>query len=285
MKKIEIRFIVFTVIILATLMFAQPVTAANNEKPEELIINVTNVKVKKTNLRPGDKLKLSLKVRGNGFAKIKTAEAVFQSERGQSLALPLKYNSSTIKWNGNIEIPKGMQKGKWKLYEIRVNIENHNNFAGFGPDFVPFGEDDTEVKKLLESGNIKISGTKADYTKPKINLKSFKVLKKGRKLTYRVKVTDKSPIKWVKLDLYDSEDKDFLFEDGGIGTKMKYNKKNKSYEYSFKAPKGIYHVYSITAEDIFGNNVTYYTNDKKIRKYNKPYERLNKFSKYTVKVK
>lgn len=278
--------------IITAFILVQHVEAKDKKEPEEFRINVTKVKVNASKLKSGDKLKISMRVRGNGYKnrKIKTVDIFYQSERGQRLELPLKYNAAKNNWSTTFKIPGGMQKGKWMLYKVWANGTYGAGTAFGAYDSYHEGySDGSNEKELhrLSSGNIKISGTKADYTRPKIDWKSFTVCKRGNKLYYQLKVTDKSPIKSVELGLTVKDGKVYSNERGWFGLKMKYNKKKECYEFTWPAKSGINEIYSVSAEDIFGNCVHYFNVTKKhdeTVQFDK-FDRFKDYSKYTITVK
>jgi len=259
MKKIGKIILLFAVVLGFMKLSVQPVLASGNKNPKELTINITDIKVKNAKLKTGNKLSLSMRVKGNGYTAIKTVSARYHSSRAQSLNIPLKYNTKSGLWSSSFKIPKGMQSGLWKLVSVAANVgldEDGDLEAQFGRK--------KAAKQILSKGNIRISGTRADYTRPKIDFKSLSSSKKvtesrgGGYLTYRVKVTDKSPIKSVVIEIAEMEAVGEYYDDY-YRLEMKYNKKKGYFESTAWYPKGIYHISSIRAEDIFGN-YEYYCN-------------------------
>jgi len=277
----KVLFLVMSMFGVMTLYMLSAAASAD-VKPDELVIAVSDIKVKSIKLKAGDKLNLSMKVTGNGYVAIQTVTAQYVSCREQSLKIPLKYNAKTGLWTASFKIPKGMQSGLWKLAYVSANIGLNED----GDWEASFRYSD-DVEKELQKGDVRISGTKPDYTRPKINFKSLSATRKVNKskgivkLTYRVKVKDKSPIEFVNIVLIEKGND---YDDGEV-LRMKYNKKTGYYEGSVWKPHGTYQISSISAEDVFGNQVYYYNKyyyGKGGQFYSGSMNRTRNFSKYDL---
>lgn len=257
----------FTVLC-SVLLFTLPVMSAKNTQPKKLgyfEFSPSNIKINKTKLKPGQKLKISMKLNGKGHSKIKKTVVFYRSSRGQRLELELKHNSKKNRWSGQFKIPKGMQKGIWRVSYIGIyaalddepEYEIFNSHIFYPPDTSEY----TDLRKL----NLKISGTKADYSAPKFDYNSFSLssevntAKGGGNITFKAKIIDKSPIKSVLAVFCKTSDvmrddneqpQPFVWRKDIV---LEYNKNTKLYEGTGRLPKGSYFLYYIQAQDVFGN--------------------------------
>ena len=95
-----------------------------------------------------------------------------------------------------------MEKGIWKIWCVTAdkNYDEEYHYSCYNKNLDKLITPGADFSK----GNIQISGTKADYKKPKIrwnNLKTWneQVTAKGGIINCRLKVTDNSGISFVRI--------------------------------------------------------------------------------------
>ena len=190
-----------------------------------------------------------------------------------------------------IKINKGRSPGVWKVTGIEICEISYDS-----------GEDDSESLYIantttgitkedctytdMSALDFTVKGTKADRKAPKVSYKSMKLsktkVKKNGKVKFSVKVTDQSKIDSVSCtwayvpDRTKKKNRD-EFNDY---YEMKYNKKTKAYEYTFrgsKEKKSLMYLVCIRVKDEYGNSTSYSSYEgknwkkaiKKIRFYRK----------------
>ena len=268
-----------------SLLASLPVSAERSKRRYH--ITVSDVRVSKKNLKPGDRCKVSMKIRNKGYQKLDRVGVTYTSPSTQYYYLPLKYKKSSGRWVGTFKVEKGMQKGRWQIQAVEFDMYEGDEggwYSYYNRYFVgrPYPGGD------LTKGDIRIRGTKADYSKPEIDWDSLSVSKsevtqKGGKITYRLKVTDESPIDRVVLDVAGPK------EDGipALDTElpMKYNKKTGCYEGTIWQPKGTHYLRRIYVEDVLDNSGIYVGDEEAdFHTHIKKYHGLMDFSKYDVKL-
>ena len=270
-----------------SLLVALPVSAEKSKRKYK--ITVSDVRVSKKNLKPGDRCKVSMKITNKGYKKLDRVGVVYTSPSTQHYYLPLKYKKSSGRWVGTLKIEKGMQKGIWQIRSIAFDRYEEDDEGGWYSYYNRYFVGHPYPGGDLTKGNIRIRGTKADYAKPEIDWDTLSVSKsdvteKGGKLTYRLKVTDESPIDRVNLNLVGplSEDK-FLIGDTEL--MLKYNKKTGYYEGTVWMPKGIYLLDHILVEDVLNNSAIYINKEvMEIHDYYKQWWGLMDFSRFRVEL-
>ena len=268
-----------------SLLAVLPVSAERSKRKYN--ITVSDVRVSKKNLKPGDRCKVSMKIRNKGYQKLDRVGVTYTSPSTQYYYLPLKYKKSSGRWVGTFKVEKGMQKGRWQIQAVEFDMYEGDEggwYSYYNRYFVgrPYPGGD------LTKGDIRIRGTKADYSKPEIDWDSLSVSKsevtqKGGKITYRLKVTDESPIDRVVLNVAGPK------EDGipALDTRlpMEYNKKTGYYEGTIWQPKGTYYLNDIYVEDVLNNSGIYVGDEEAdFHTHIKKYHGLMDFSKYDVKL-
>ena len=268
-----------------SLLAALPASAERSKRKYN--ITVSDVRVSKKNLKPGDRCKVSMKIRNKGYQKLDRVGVTYTSPSTQYYYLPLKYKKSSGRWVGTFKVEKGMQKGRWQIQAVEFDMYEGDEagwYSYYNRYFVgrPYPGGD------LTKGDVRIRGTKADYSKPEIDWDSLSVSKsevtpKGGKITYRLKVTDESPIDRVVLTVAGPK------EDGvpALDTDliMKYNKKTGYYEGTIWQPKGTHYLRRIYVEDVLDNSGIYVGDEEAdFHTHIKKYHGLMDFSKYDVKL-
>lgn len=237
----------------------------------EYQIEVSDIRVSGRNLKRGDRCRISMKINNKGFKKLDNVEILYRSPSTQFYAVPLKYKKSSGRWVGNFKAKDGMQKGLWKIWSIRVDYSDGYEGGGYSyynrRGFANLSGSGGDLSK----GNIRVRGTKGDYSKPEIQWDTLSVSKssvteKSGKITYRLKVTDKSGVRRVAIELAESHTGERpLVIDSEM--EMKYNKKTGCYELTVRRPKGTYFMNRIYVEDVFGNSATYFNKEFDHGKY------------------
>lgn len=307
------------------LLFATTAIAEQIQTPKDKqFAVVTKGKINKKKLKKGDALRFSVIIKDKGLEKVgneymqdlfssgkenREILLVWQSSKKQSIKKIYsgKYNKKTkqFKISDKIKIPKGMQQGKWKLSKIRicsggVYSEDDSEFVEIYNSNIKWAKeshlDETNEFVDLSFGDFEVRGTgkKLDKKGPSISAKSLKLskklLKKGTKSRFSVKINDESGMmsrvlcQWVS---YGSE----VYGESGHETlyKMKYNKKKKVFECDinmFQDEKKA-RLRNIILEDCYGNERYYYWgNDggkEKIETYG--YDFNGKLKRYSMKKK
>lgn len=270
-----------------SLLVALPVSAEKSKRKYK--ITVSDVRVSKKNLKPGDRCKVSMKITNKGYKKLDRVGVVYTSPSTQHYYLPLKYKKSSGRWVGTLKIEKGMQKGIWQIRSIAFDRYEEDDEGGWYSYYNRYFVGRPYPGGDLTKGNIRIRGTKADYTKPEIDWDTLSVSKsdvteKGGKLTYRLKVTDESPIDRVILTVAGPLEGN-IYPPMPTRLIMKYNKKTGYYEGTVWQPKGKYFLDGIYVEDVL-NNCGIYVGDEfsDFYTHRKEYCGLMDFSKFDVEL-
>ena len=170
-----------------------------------------------------------------------------------------------------IKISRGRTPGKWKIGAIWIwsrSIEDDGEELYIGNSTTGVTKEDctyTDMSAL----DFTVEGTKADNKSPKAFYKSMKLskkkVKKNEKVKFSVKVTDQNKIesvscRWIYVPNRRKKSGEFYEDEVDNTYKMKYNKKTKLYEYTFrgsKEKKSLMYLESITVKDEYGNKETY----------------------------
>ena len=284
MKRKSKVFVFMLLLLCVSMLAALPASAAKSKRKYK--IKVSDIKVSSKNLKPGDRCRISMKLTNEGYKKLDRVGITYTSPSTQSYHVPLKYKKSSRRWVGSFKVEKGMQKGPWQIWSIdfdRIDGDEGGWYSYYNRYFMDAAYPGGDLSK----GNIRIRGTKGDYSKPEIQWDTLSVSKsaiteKGGKLTYRLKVTDESPVYRVVLTLVgppvwnghmplDTE------------LEMRYNKKTGYYEKTIWRPKGTYLLGNVYVEDVFGNLAMYFNKENaKFFTHQKGYCGLMDFSRFGV---
>lgn len=261
MKRRGKTFALVLILVCTSMLFTLSASASNGKKRYK--IKVSDIKVSSTNLKLGDKCRISMKIENEGYEKLKKVGLVYSSPTTQYYQLYLKYNKSSQKWIGSFKVEKGMQKGIWRIWSIFANRDPNEDGFTFYNNYFSAGKYPGKSSNLSK-GNICVRKTKGDYSKPNIDFDTLSVSKsaiteQGAKITYRLKVTDKSNIALVRLTICEPVLEGQLLSDTEI--KLKFNKKTGYYETTIWKPKGTYILGDIYVRDVFGNSGTYFNKE------------------------
>lgn len=265
---------------------------AQNQTVYKPFVEVTNITVNGGNFKPGDTLKYSLTItdidmeaRFGCEDPYPVIKITWQGEQGQELKRYFAWPNAV--WNSNIDlentictqmkikdsikITKGMQPGKWKVARIELIKEWEGiNFEDDDSLYIYPGDkpaDENHMYMDLSAFEIHVSGSVTDSEPPTINKKSLRLqkskLKRGEKTVFQVKVTDKSPIRYVICTWNYTLNKKKPEDNWDTDYRMIYKKKKKVYECYLSAGEknSVEKLISITVCDIFGNK-TYYVGKK-----------------------
>ena len=269
-------FSMLLLLICVSMLSVMPVSAARKKSRYDL--QFSDLKVNKKKLKAGEKCEISMKVKNKGTEKIQRLTVTYQGPKRQYYDVLLKYKKKSKRWTGNFTVNKGMEKGIWKIWCVTAdkNYDEEYYYSCYNKNLDKLITPGADFSK----GNIQISGTKADYKKPKIrwnNLKTWneQVTAKGGIINCRLKVTDNSGISFVRIIFAKRpEEGKKLIPD--ISIIMKYNKKTGYYEGSSTQGKGKYLVAGITAADLFGNEIFYYNSQCESYGYYQPENSIRK---------
>lgn len=283
MKRKGNIFAYVLLLLCISMLVALPVSASNSKKKYK--IKVSDIKISSRNVKQGERCRISMKITNEGYKKLDRVGISYKSPSTQFYYVPLKYKKSSRRWVGNFKAEAGMQKGIWQIWSIdfdRIDGDEGGWYSHYNRCLVDLPDPGSNLSK----GNIRVRGTKGDYSKPEIqwdtlSVSKADVTKKGGKITYRLKVTDESPISRVVLNLSKSQWDGFMLVDTEL--EMKYNKNTEYYEGTVWKKKGNYLLDSIYAEDVFGNCAMYFNKESiKYFKYRKDYCGLIDLSQFRV---
>lgn len=276
MRKTKSVFSMLLLVLCVSMLAVMPVSAAKKKSSYDL--KVSDVEVSKKKLKAGNKCEISMKVQNKGTKKIHSLTVRYQGPKSQYYDVLLKYKKSSKRWTGSFKVNKGMEKGTWKIWCVTVDkvYDDEYHYSCYNKDLnktIAPGAD-------LSKGNLQISGTKADYKKPKVSWSEFQtwgeqVTEEGGTLKCRLKATDNSGISFVRVVFRKIAAKDKKLT-SGIPIIMKYNKNTGYYEGSITQEKGIYLVADVTAADLFGNEVLYYNTQCEAYTYYQPENSIRK---------
>ncbi len=294
-----IMAMVFMVLCKQTILSTQAASVAKIETPEgKQFATITKKQINKNKVKKGDTLQYSFTIKDNGIENIdeyiedffgsckefRQVQLIWESPKKQAIKkiYSKAYNekTKTFKISDKIKISKGMQQGRWKLSSILIYSD-----GGEDSESVALYNSNMKWEKYMYLDNInefvdlsfadftvRGTGKKVDKEGPTISAKSLKlskkVLKKGTKSKFSVKVKDQSGmIRSVTCDWmfygkkYDKYGEEYSLE-------MKYDKKKKVYE--CKIPVSLWEkkakLKRIVLEDYYGNKRTYYWDDG-VREY------------------
>ena len=193
-------FSMLLLLICVSMLSVMPVSAARKKSRYDL--QFSDLKVNKKKLKAGEKCEISMKVKNKGTGKIQRLTVTYQGPKRQYYDVLLKYKKKSKRWTGNFTVNKGMEKGIWKIWCVTAdkNYDEEYHYSCYNKNLDKLITPGADFSK----GNIQISGTKADYKKPKIrwnNLKTWneQVTAKGGIINCRLKVTDNSGISFVRI--------------------------------------------------------------------------------------
>lgn len=280
---------VFGFMLLFFCMFLLAVMPASAKKSgRRYQLKISDIRVSSRNLKPGDTCRISMKIVNEGRKKIERVGIEYASPSTQSYYLHLKHKKGSQRWFGSFKVEEGMQKGLWRIWSIcidRVIGDEGGWYSYYNRYFI--NDQYNPSGKELSKGNIRIYGTKGDYTKPEVHLDTLSMTKsdvtrKGGKITCRVKITDESSISRVVWTLEGpTTGEQFPHMENEI--EMKYNKKTGYYEASVWMPKGTYLLGKIAAWDVFDNAALHFNQEKAaFFTHMKKYSGRADFSKYRV---
>lgn len=294
---------------------ADTTESTENEKEDSLYrsspIAISNFKMNKHSVKPGDKVKYSFTITDIGLEDyVKMYEPnwgdnnyflnvtlTWVSPKKQKITRTYdwEYGEKSIAISDKIEVNKGMQPGEWHLSRIYFEVTGEEEL------FVDDNRHSMNEKypwspsPLMDfsMADFKVSGTKADNKVPTLDLKSLKLskafVKKNEKSTFSVKVKDSSKIAEVECTWFFFKKNNFnkLYAccDSVKSYKMKYDKKKKCYKYSLKLNTSKYRkaqLGGITVRDIHGNEKNYgdyYVCNRKTKKYYNAYKKICVYKK------
>ncbi len=296
---VTIMAMVLMVLCKQSILSTQAASVAKIETPEgKQFATITKGHLNKNKVKKGDTLKYSFTIKDNGienideymhsfFSSCKEGQEVwFEWQSPKKQCIRKIYSeiydtkTETFKISDKIKIPKGMEQGRWKLSAIVIlsaggedaeNVVIYNSNMKWGK-YMYLDNTSEFVDLSFADFTVRGTGKKVDKEGPTISAKSLKlskkVLKKGTKSKFSVKVKDQSGmIRSVTCDWmfygkkYDKYGEEYSLE-------MKYDKKKKVYE--CKIPVSLWEkkakLKRIVLEDYYGNKRTYYWDDG-VREY------------------
>lgn len=275
MKKILKVFLfscLCVTLLCAQVSAAEPGNKNPYDNPKDFA-SVSEGRVSAETVKQGETLRFSFKLTDRDIKSYQEFEegvfrvrVVWKSEKKQELIKEFHWKASGI-YNGKLKVSKGMQPGLWRISRIEL--------YSYGDD------DDFSVLTLynnrlfskssaidLSFSEFTVQGShKADRKAPTLDKKSLSVTKKyvnaGAKVKFRVRVKDKSSIKYVKCVWQEKQKKVGLLHTDDY--KMKYNKKKKCYECTLTGSRGkdkYQKLAAIEVCDIYGNKAVYKSSGK-----------------------
>jgi len=187
-------------------------------------------------LRKGEILKYSFRVQTKHLKMTlysareeidRTMRVIWRSENGQTLVEDFDGDKSV--YNGELEISEGMEEGKWRISKIQfLSGKVYGDMIPKEVVSVSQEAGSADIQDDLSFSEFIVQGTKADRKAPSVRKKSMgltkKVVKKKGKTKFYVKVSDKSPMRYVICGWRNSATKEVKYG------KMVYNKKKARYE-------------------------------------------------------
>lgn len=256
MKKI--RYIVYLAL-LVTIFCSRPVQASSLSFPPLVV----DGKVSASVLKKGDCLNYSFTVRN---VDIKSAALSFgqcmrvtwASEGGQTIDEDMPYHGYGT-YNGKLLIQDGMQAGKWKIAQISFFLDK-DDIGDYRPGYSgdKYSEDERLVSIDFSFSEFTVQGTTVDRKAPTVKKKSMgltgRSIKKKKKVRFYVKVSDKSPVRYVICAWKNTKTKKTVYYN------MKYNKRKQRYECTISdkglEKRGDYRLALVQACDRYGNRTT-----------------------------
>lgn len=288
-----------------TSCFAAEMESAAGQRTGESTL-VLGGAVSKNTAGPGDVITYQFRLNDSAIAPyagyedgadIGTVEVVWKSG---SKKQEIKQKVSELKaetvgeriFGGEISIYKGMEKGAWRISKIRIYSNDRdyveNQYFGTSEPCnvavlnVSLSKNTTKKEKLADNtlyenlsfSEFNVKGTgKADNKAPSLKSMSLKKrrTKKGIKIDFRIKISDKSPLKYIICYWEDREKGKKQFADSWFDLQdmMKYSKKYNCYRRTFfisnkNLSKKLNTVLcSVYACDSFGHRVVFKNSDQK----------------------
>ena len=198
LKKIISVLLILSIFIINTknlLVFADEVIIKNKvEKSVDAkppTIDVDSLKVNKTEVRPGDTVKISIKA-SDDISGIRQIDIRYKRPiTGSSEDISMKYNSQKGIYEGSLYIDDQTQDGLWQI-EFIFLVDNKDNYGDIYNSNINRYGDNLED---LSAGDFKVIGTNADAKPPTIDVDSLKVNK-----------TEVRPGDTVKISIKASDD-------------------------------------------------------------------------------
>ena len=198
LKKIISVLLILSIFIINTknlFVFADEIIIKNkvgqiNSDIKPPTIEVDSLKVDKTEVKPGDTVKISVKA-SDDMSGIRHFSIIYTAPiTGKNVEIFMEYNNQTNRYEKNIYIDEQMEDGLYKISQVYLK-DNQNNEVWIGNSDINSYRDNLED---LSAGNFKVIGTKADIKPPKIDVNSLKVdkteVKPGDTVKISVKASD-----------------------------------------------------------------------------------------------
>ncbi|MEW8992902.1 cell wall-binding repeat-containing protein [Clostridium sp.] len=181
----QYKKIIAMILVFAIAFMQVPSIVAYAEEVTLPTIDISALKVDKSNVTVGDKVKVSFKISANK-SDIKSIKLSYQSPiRGRSEFISMTYNSTEDSYEGYIDIDENSDCGVWKILSIAL-YDNNDNYIGIGNSNIQSNEKDT---KDFSAGDFTVSGT--NIIIPKIDLATLKVDKPNATVGDKVKISFK----------------------------------------------------------------------------------------------
>lgn len=246
MKRLGKRVTCFalSVLMVLSVMMAVPQRAEAATKPT---LSTSTMKVNRKKATKGQTITYTFKISKCSRADL----CLYSSTNGkwQSFQVPLKKKGSTF--TAKLKVSNAIAPGTLKVMSIQAYYgEYYSNLLLFSaPDYCMKGEKKTNFKSL----NVKITGTKGDYTAPSIKTSSFKVSKTKVKQYGAIKVSVKATDSMAGVEtLMVGLKTPRGFTSSFVLDNIKY-KNGVISGYFYPDEKGTYKIRSIEVEDKVGN--------------------------------
>ncbi|KKI91137.1 hypothetical protein WQ54_16470 [Bacillus sp. SA1-12] len=248
------RFLTQITVLLMILSLLSPTTSFAQGDIARPTLHSFTVSAKEATV--GDKVKISAELTSdfNGIKYVTVHYTKPKSNDSNGKEIPLKYNSTTRKYEGTFNVEKYDRDGKWRISSIRV-IDNQNNYYYYKDEFLD-----------LNNYTINVYGTSFEDTLP--TLHSFTVSAKEATVGDKVKISADvtNDVKEIRnVSVYYKN----LNDSGTKGISLYYNSTTRKYEGTFNVEKdnrdGKWRVYDISViytnstGDSFPNGYNSYT--------------------------
>ncbi len=256
MKSRKIICIIVSLILIATsVLIPDAIFASAAADTTAPVIDISTLKVSKKDVKPGDTVRISLKVTDN--VKVSSVILTLSSPQTEkSEFCNMKYDISSDKYIYDFNITNNTESGLWRINYISCSDSSSNNSKYFNSKMTTVLTPNAD----LSSADFKVSNTNADTTAPVIDISTLKVSKKdvkpGDTVRISLKVTDNVKVSSVILALSSPQTEKSEF------CNMKYDISSDKYIYDFNitnnTESGLWRVNYISCSDSSSNNSKYF---------------------------
>jgi len=231
---------------------------ADTEAP---VIDVSSLKVDKTEAIAGDKVTISMRISDNIAVNHATIKFKKPQSGNTTSINTLTYNSVTGLYEYVFNVTDETASGIWQIFEIYATDTSDNYSFIYNSNVTNIG-----ITADLSKGNFSVSGTHADIEEPVIDVSSLKVDKTeaiaGDKVTISMRISDNIAVNHATIKFKKPQSGNTT----SINT-LTYNSVTGLYEYVFnvtdETASGIWQIFEIYATDtsdnysfIYNSNVT-----------------------------